>query len=174
MLIGEIGWKKKKIFFGEIGWINIICTCKENLYEKKERIYMQREKKWKKKKIGFMLKTLWLTWKPWNFGNAYFHNFFLFLRFMWVYKTLGHMKTPCMLEFLFHWELYCIVLGDHVWKCLYASGHELHSVKHCIKWKREYWYSMYNLFFFFLKTFSPIVVLFFSMGENCFYNPFSS
>ena len=147
MLIGEIGWKKKKIFFGEIGWINIICICKENPYEKKERIYMQREKKWKKKN-GFTLKTLWLTWKPWNFGNAYFHNFFLFLRFMWVYKTLGHMKTPCMLEFLFHWELYCIVLGDHVWKCLYASGHGLHSVKHCIKWKREYWYSMYNLFFF--------------------------
>ena len=59
------------------------------------------------------------------------------------------MKTPCTLEFLFHWELYFIVLGDHVWKCLYASVHGLHSVKLCLKWKREYWYSMYNLCFFF-------------------------
>ena len=55
---------------------------------------------------------------------------------------------PCMLEFLFNWELYCIVLGDQAWKCLYASVHGLHSVKFCIKWKREYWYSMYNLIFF--------------------------
>ena len=129
---------------------------------------MHREKKLKKKKKeGFKLKTLWLTWKPWNFGNAYFHNFFLLLRLMWVYKTLDHMKTPCMLEFLFHWELYFIVLGDHVWKCLYASVHGLHSVKLCLKWKREYWYSMYNIFFFFfLKMFfSKSCSILFSGGK---------
>ena len=47
MLIGDMGWKKKKkkkniyiyiyiFFFGETGWIKIICKCKENLHEKEK------------------------------------------------------------------------------------------------------------------------------------------
>ena len=141
--------------------------------KEKEKEYICIERK-SEKKNGFKFKTLWLTWKPWNFDNAYFHNFTLLLRLMWVYKTLDHMKTPCMLEFLFQWELYCIVLGNHAWKCLYALVHGLHSVKLCIKWKREYWYLCTFSIFFCSKCFSPTIVLFFSMGESCFYNPCSS
>ena len=64
------------------------------------------------------------------------------------------MKISCMHEFLFHWELYCIVLSYHAWKCLYASVHGLHGVMLCIKWNKEYWYSMCNfcvIFFYLLK-----------------------
>ena len=140
---------------------------------KRKRKYICIERKSEKQNES-KLKILWLTWKPWNFDNVYFHNFSQLLRLMWVYKTLEHMKTPCMLVFLFHWELYCIVLGDHALKCLHAFVHGLHSVKFCIKWNREYWYSMCNLIFSSSKCFSPTVVLFFSMGESFFYNPCSS
>ena len=118
--------------------------------------------------------TIHIIWNSWNFDNVYFHSFSLFLRLMRVYKTLEYMKIPYMLEFSFHWELYCIVLSDYAWKCLHVSIDESHSVKFCIKWKREYWYSMYNLIFSSSKCFSPTVVLFFSMGESFFYNPCSS
>ena len=79
------------------------------------------------------------------------------------------------LVYLFFLYLYCIVLGDHAWKCLHVYVDESHGVKICIKWKIEYWNSMCNLFFFnLLKMFLlQKFFFFFLMEESCFYNYFS-
>ena len=72
---------------------------------------------------------------------------------------------------LYHWDLYCIVLTDCVWKCLHASVYGLYSVKFAyIERENFFFMCILNLFFKFgLYLFSFPHLLNFSWNLFCFF-----